>query len=249
MEEKNNDSFGEKIKKIEDAVDTMDNREIEVVKPEKKHDEIESSSNVSRKSLVSSVVLLTVFSVVLATAGYMVFLSNPSETEVSVDSPLLSLETRSNSSDSWDFYESIPLDLGSVYGTETVCWEFRVTKNAMDNSYYSDKDHYDTGFDGSQIVGEFQAVLSDGDGVVGLDELDSIVVDITGPDVAVETLVWSNDGDSGNDDFVPVDVVDGGVRVVYPTVILHDQWGYQGSVCLIFDQYADGDYSVSMQVI
>lgn len=247
MEEVKEKSFGEKLKKIEDAVDTMDNREVEVVKPEDKKEK--AGSNVSRKGLLSSVVLLVVFSVVLATAGYMVFLSNPSETEVSVDSPLLSLETRSNGSSSWSLHEGEPLSLGSVYGTETVSWDFRVTKNAMDNSYYSDKDHYGTGFDGGQIVGEFQAVLSDTDGVVSLDELDSIVVEMSAPSSAVETLVWSNDGDSGNDDFVPVDVVDGGVRVVYPTVILHDQWGYQGSISLIFDEYAVGGYSIVMQVI
>lgn len=189
-----------------------------------------------RKLLVAMALFIAVGMIVsAATLGY---LSNKAQAKVKVDDPVCTLEYYDTASSTWKKFETGILDLGTIYGTDSAQWSYKVTKNA----------HSEAGNNDVQILGTLWGKLYCPGGI-GLVDLTNITVYAECPALGYsEHFTWSNDADPSNDDFTPVDM---GLwlKIEHETKILFSQWGYKGYVKLTFGQYATGDYSVEMQVL
>ena len=173
----------------------------------------------------------------IASAATLTYLSNQAQAKVKVDEPPVTLEYYDTASSTWKKFEVGVLDLGTIYGTDSAKWDYKVTKLA----------HSEAGNTDVQILGTLWGKLYCADGI-SLDDLDEVTVYAECPALSyTETFSWTNDGDDLNDDFTPVKI---GNRLEFEheTKILYNQWGYKGYVEIVFDQYAYGDYEVTMQI-
>jgi len=192
---------------------------------------------ISKMLALATILLLTVG---ITTAGYVSFLSNESKVEAAINAPPLVMELWDT--DSWRECAEIPMDIGSLYGTDSVNTQFKVTKLAD-----SEADNTDI-----QIAGTFHAELTcdmDGDGDtddIDTKELDKVVIDFQNFDGShVGTITWEY---GETNDFGITD--DGKILTVYyPIEIMYKQAGYKGTITITFDQYAMGEYSLTMVIL
>lgn len=185
---------------------------------------------------------------IVATAGIgmgatLTYLSNPSMVSTEVQGPPINLELWDDGQ--WRPCEGTALDLGDIYGTDSVSWQFKATKLA-----HSEPDNTEV-----QLTGTLRTEMTcdgdlDGDiDEIDIAELDEVTIHFENFDGShSEDLTWTRDGDGSNDDF---EIVDEGktLSVKYDTIMLYQQQGYKGKVTVTFNQYAVGDYEVTMQIL
>ena len=181
--------------------------------------------------------LVLICSGLLASAATLSYLSNQAQAKIKVDEPPVILEYYDAVSSTWKKFETGTLDLGSIYGSDSSSWKYKVTKLA----------HSEPGNNEVQIEGTLWGKLYCADGI-GLADLDKVSVYAECPALGyTETFDWTNDGDASNDDFTPVDMGNW-LKFEHETKILYSQWGYKGTITLVFDQYAYGEYELTMQI-
>lgn len=190
------------------------------------------------RSLVVSIVMLVILASV-ASGAYILFLSNESNATASVEAPPLKMELYD---EGWRECTGTPLDLGAMYGTDIAEIDFKVTKLA-----HSESENTET-----QIEGDFTAKLTcdiNDDGnpdAIDKKELDKVEIDFENWDgTHAETITWEY---GETNDFT---ITDNGksLTVSIPTTLMYKQSGYRGTITITFDQYAYGEYSLSMQII
>jgi hypothetical protein len=196
----------------------------------------EEKVDMMKKSIILIVAGVVILSVV--TSGTIIeYLSNVVKTKTVVEGPPLEL-TIKDENDDWVKPFDTPLSLGSIYGTDNASWEYKITKLA----------HSEAGNAEIQLVGTLETKLFCEDGI-GTKEIDTILVTVSCPEIELEkTYRYSNDDNADNDDFKPSDRGDY-LEFELDTQIRYDQWGYLGTVFIVFNQYAMGEYTASMELL
>ena len=191
---------------------------------------------IGRKTIVLSIVAIVTLSFV-ASAAINGFLSNDSKVSASASSPL---KMELWDSDEWRQCTADPLNLGELYGGDTITIYGKVTRLGQTDFY---------------LYGAFEAAMTCPDGVTWAD-FDSLKVIAWGPgyaggsdhlnEASADVLVdWTN-----NDDLPP-----GGseawhkIALEIGTVLITDQLYYQYKIEMTFDSHATGDYDLVMQVL
>lgn len=194
-------------------------------------------TKLSKKALAFLVIAIVSLSFV-ASAAVVNYLSNDVETEVNIDSPI-ELTSRSGTSGDWE-QSTISFD---IEGSEATTFQIKATKLAEDNDYFKDIDYYSVGWNGAQIVGTLQAEIYCPDGIsTGVTEI--VDVEATfwdGEDYGPETMTLS--------DFTITRINANRVAIEGPTYILWDQWGYWGEFDIVWNQYAEGAYTITVQIV
>jgi len=237
-----------KINEIENIVDNLTNNI-----PDKKKRRLRIRTK-SRKVVAVSLVAILALSLI-AGAAVLTSLSNTVTTTVTVESPAVNLFTRAAPDWSWGT-DPITLTASSPTAPPSV-FQIQANKQAPDNEFYKDNDHYGLGWNGAQIVGTLVAEIycpqgiAPGDEYPGDKEFDSITIrlwgggsdtyyDATGH-VYDETYEWT--------DFNVERINDNHIRISGQTIILWDQWGYYGEVTVQFSQFATGAYTFTIEIL
>ena len=188
-----------------------------------------------KKSIIIALVVLTTFSLI-ASGQMLSYLSNSSQAKANVEGPPLKLEY--NDAGTWRECSANPLDLGTMYGTDVASWEYKVTKLA-----HSESDNSDIQIQGT-LRGELYCPLG-----ISIDEISEVTVSANCPAIGYsEVFEYTNDGDSGNDDFTPTDLGNK-LRFEHDTLVLYKQWGYKGEITITFSPYAYGEYTATLQIL
>lgn len=183
--------------------------------------------------IVAGVIILSV-----VTSGTIIeYLSNTVKTKTVVEGPPLEL-TIKDENDEWVQPLDTPMYLGTIYGTDNASWDYKITKLA----------HSEGGNSEIQLVGTLETKLFCEDGI-GTKEIDAIIVTVNCSEIDLEeTYQFTNDDDADNDDFKPSDKGDY-LEFELDTNIRYDQWGYVGTIFIVFNQYAMGEYTASMEIL
>lgn len=173
----------------------------------------------------------------IGTAALVDHLSNEATADITVEGPPVELEAREGTSGTWGGGFTFT---DAFYGTETSIFQIKVTKLAEHN--HDKAANY--GDYGPQIYGTLQAEIYCSDGIsTGIQEFDEVRIKFWCNEIGYTSDVFSLD------DFTVTRINNNRVRIEGDTEILWDQWGYYGQFEIDWNQYATGNYTITMQIV